>query len=213
MDIYDISLPISEDLPVWPGDPKAELRQLSSIKNGDSSNISQINMCVHTGTHIDAPKHFIDEGKTVDQLPLEKLIGEALVMALDDDVETISETMLANHPQIDLLRQARKVLFKTKNSSLWHTHPGDFQADFVGIDASGAAYLSGLDLDLIGVDYLSVASFQEPSLPHQILLEKGIVLLEGIDLSKVAVGTYTLYCLPILIQGCEGAPARAVLFK
>jgi len=213
MDIYDITLPITEDMPVWPGDPPVSIRQLSAIKDGDSSNVSQIQMGVHTGTHIDAPRHFLNDGKTIDQLPLHKLIGDVLVIALADDVDTISAEVLRNHPQKIHLEQARKILFKTKNSSFWHTHPSDFHEDYVGIDRSGAAYLSHFDLDLIGLDYLSVASFQETTVPHQILLEKEIILLEGIDLSKVPEGVYTLYCLPLSIQGSEGAPARAILVK
>lgn len=213
MDIYDISLPITESLPVWPGDPPVAIHQIFKIENGDSSNVSQIQMCVHTGTHIDAPNHFLNEGKTIDQLELDKLIGETLVMALDESVRTISAEVLANHLQSKLLKQTRKVLFKTKNSSYWHTHQGIFQEDYVGIDTSGAEYLSKLDLDLIGVDYLSIAAYNDPDMPHQVLLQKEIILLEGIDLSEVPEGMYTLYCLPLLIAGCEGAPARAILVK
>ncbi len=213
MILYDISLPITEDIPVWPGDPSVMINQLSAIVNGDSSNVSQIQMCVHTGTHIDAPKHFLDNGKTVEDLPLEKLIGETLVIVVDDDVKTISEEVLIHHPRNALINKAHKLLFKTKNSFYWHEHPNVFQDSYVGIDASGAAYLSHLDLDLIGVDYLSIASFDETTIPHQILLEKEIILLEGVDLSQVPEGVFNLFCLPLLLVGCEGAPARAILIK
>ncbi len=213
MDIFDISLPISEDMPVWPGDPAVAIRQVSMIENGDSSNVSQIKMSVHTGTHIDAPKHFLNKGKTIDQLVLDKLIGEALVMALDEHVRTISAEVLSNHPQSKLLEHARKVLFKTKNSLYWHSCQSVFQEDYVGIDTSGAEYLAKLDLDLIGVDYLSIATYHDTDVPHQVLLQKEIILLEGIDLSEVTEGIYTLYCLPLLLAGCEGAPARAILVK
>ena len=213
MKIFDISLPISEDLPIWPGDPKVSLQQLSAIKNGASSNVSKVKMSVHTGTHIDAPRHFLDAGKTIDQILLEKLIGEVLVIALDDDVEVISKDILINHPQNLFLHHTQKVLFKTRNSSLWQTDATSFQADYVGIDTSGAGYLAAFDLDLIGVDYLSIAAFHDTTRPHQILLEKEIVLLEGINLSNVPAGTYTLYCLPLLIANCEGAPARAILIE
>jgi arylformamidase len=134
-------------------------------------------------------------------------------LALDDDVGTISAEVLSSHPKSNLLEHARKVLFKTKNSSTWHTHQGIFQEDYVGIDTSGAEYLAKLDLDLIGVDYLSIAAYHDTDLPHQLLLQKEIILLEGIDLSEVPEGMYSLYCLPLLIEGCEGAPARAILIK
>jgi arylformamidase len=213
MKIHDISVPISEDLPVWPGDPNVALRQLSNIKDGEISNVSQIRMSVHTGTHIDAPKHFFDSGKTVDQVSLSKLIGKTLVMEIQDSVDAISEKVLMAHPQRELIEQSKKVLFKTRNSSLWQSNPSTFYEDYVGIDASGAAFLAELPLDLIGVDYLSVAPYEETTKPHLILLEEEIVLLEGINLSEVKEGEYTLFCLPLLISGCEGSPARAILIN
>ncbi len=211
MNIYDISVPISEDMPVWPGDPKVALRRLSNIKNGDTSNVSQIRMSVHTGTHIDAPKHFLDSGSTINEIPIEKLTGRTLVMEMPDTVAVISEDVLMSHPQREVLEQARKVLFKTRNSSLWVNAEGSFHEDYVGIDASGAAYLANLSLDLIGVDYLSIAPYENTTKPHLLLLEKDIVLLEGIDLSAIRQGEYNLYCLPLLISGCEGSPTRAIL--
>jgi arylformamidase len=211
MRIFDISVPISEEIPVWPGDPRVTLRQLSSIKAGDHANVSQIRMSVHTGTHIDAPKHFIDSGNTIDQIPLEKLTGGVLVMDLGTEITHISKDVLMTHPQIEQLMKASKVLFKTRNSSLWKTHPRTFQEDYVGIDSSGADFLSTMDLHLVGVDYLSIAPFNETLEPHQTLLGKDIVLLEGIDLSEVSGGIYKLYCLPLNIKGCEGSPARVIL--
>jgi arylformamidase len=200
-------------MPVWPGDPKVALRRLSKIKDGEMSNVSQIRMSVHTGTHIDAPKHFIEMGSTVEEIPLEKMLGRTLVMEIPDTTEVISEQVLMSHPQREALEQANKVLFKTKNSTLWNSSEGLFDEDYVGIDTSGATFLSKLPLDLIGVDYLSIASYNDTTKPHLILLEKEIVLLEGIDLSKVKEGEYTLYCLPLLISGCEGSPARAILME
>lgn len=211
MKIIDISLPISPQMAVWPDDPPVELRQLSAIKNGDDANVSQIQMSVHAGTHIDAPNHFIDSGKTIDELPLEKLIGQVLVMEIDSEVDIITENVLSTHVSTELLKTAKKVLFRTRNSSLWKSHPTDFQSNYVGIDKSGASYLAKLNLDLIGMDYLSVTSFTETIEPHQILLAKDIILLEGIDLSSVPGGVYQLFCLPLNIEGCNGAPARAIL--
>jgi arylformamidase len=200
-------------MPIWPGDPDVNLRQISKIADGENANVSQIQMSVHTGTHIDAPRHFIDSGATVHEIPLEKLIGETLVMHIPDHVAIITEDVLKLHPQSDLLSQSNKVLFRTRNSSLWHIHPHTFQTNYVGLDTSGAEYLSKLGLDLIGIDYLSIAPYKLTTEPHMILLQNEIVLLEGIDLSTIPEGIFTLFCLPLFIFGCDGAPARAVLIS
>ena len=211
MKIYDISVPITPDMPVWPGDPAVDLQQVSAISSGESANVTHLFMSAHTGTHIDAPKHFIDNGKTIGQIPLEKLVGEVLVMQIDDSENVISDLVLQSHPGIDLLEDAQKVLFRTRNSKLWHQSPSEFRKDYVGIDASGAEFLANIGLDLIGIDYLSIAPYDETLTPHQILLAEDIVLLEGLDLSNVPTGIYELYCLPIHLPGCEGAPARVIL--
>jgi len=211
MNIFDTSMPIRSDMPVWPGDPSVTLSQLSAINEGASANTSQIQMCVHTGTHIDAPKHFLDNGKTIDQIPLEKLVGEAIVLTIEDQEDVISAAVLQKHPDSKFLSTTRKVLFKTSNSKRLHTDPTTFYQDYVGIDTSGAEFLSQFDLDLIGVDYYSVATFNETRAPHQIFLRQEIVLLEGIDLTDVSGGLYRIICLPLNIAGCEGAPARVIL--
>ncbi len=211
MKIYDISIPIRPDMPIWPGDPSPVVRSIASISAGDIANLTQIAMSVHTGTHIDAPKHFIDSGKTVDQIPIDKLIGEVLVMVINDREKVITEKVLKSHPNRALLEKAKKVLFRTRNSSLWHAFPDAFHQDYVGIDTSGANYLNLLELDLIGVDYLSIAPYEETEAPHKILLGSETVLLEGLDLSKVPSGIYELFCLPLMIHECEGAPARVIL--
>jgi arylformamidase len=168
-------------------------------------------MSVHTGTHIDSPKHFIDNGKTIEQIPLEKLVGNVLVMAFEDETKVINKQALENHPKFESLLGVKKVLFKTSNSSHLLLKQENFSEEFVGIDKSGGKFLANLNLDLIGVDYLSVASFRETDEPHQILLKNEIVLLEGINLHEVPPGDYKLYCLPLLILGSDGAPARTIL--
>ncbi len=211
MKIYDISSPIEPTMPVWPGDPPVSIHEISKIEAGDDATVSEIRMSVHTGTHIDAASHFIEGGQTIDQIPFDKLVGEVLVLNINQNVKCISERILRKHPLNNLLVKAKKVLFKTKNSRYWHEHSSEFHEDFVGIDVSGAEYLSFLNLDLVGVDYLSIAPFAETTQPHQILLAKEIVLLEGINLISIPEGVYQLYCLPLKIIGCEGAPARVIL--
>lgn len=213
MKIYDISLPISPRMPVWPGDPPVELKQMSSIEKGDHANVSQIKMSVHTGTHIDAPNHFINSGKTINQLPLEKLIGQVLVIEIDEEIDILTESVLTHHQDWRILTGQKKVLFKTRNSSLWKTHPTAFQSDYVGIDKSGADCLASLGLDLIGMDYLSVTPFNETLEPHQVMLAHDIILLEGINLSEIGRGIYQLFCLPLNIENCDGSPARAILIQ
>ena len=212
-EIYDISVPISPNMVIWPGDPKVTVRQVSSIAQGSESNVSQIRMSVHTGTHIDAPKHFLDEGKTIEHISMQKLTGRVFVMAFNENVPVITEEILKQHPKIDELKNVRKVLFKTRNSKLWHDGANEFREEYVGLDHTAAQFLVDLDMALIGVDYLSIAPFSETKEPHKILLEKEVVLLEGIDLSEVQEGFYELYCLPLLLHGCEGSPARVILIS
>jgi arylformamidase len=211
MKMYDISLPITPSMPVWPGDPPVQMERISNISDGENANVTFVHLCAHTGTHIDAPKHFIEIGKTIEEIPLEKLIGQALVLHIAEDVRVISSAVLEGHPQNAQLLKAKKVLFRTRNSALWSAFPSSFVEDYVGIDASGAAFLAELRLDLIGVDYLSVAPYKATYEPHHILLSQEIVLLEGINLSEVPQGIYQLFCLPLMLSGSDGAPARAIL--
>jgi arylformamidase len=209
--IYDISTPISSNTPVWPGDPPVSLRHLSEIEEGDNATVTEVQMSVHTGTHIDAASHFISGAQTVDQIPLDKLIGQVLVLDIDPAENVITKKVLKSHGLHQKLLAARKILFRTRNSNLFQASSPTFQTDYVGIDSSGAEYLVQFKLDLIGVDYYSIAPFTETREPHVILLEKEIVLLEGINLSSVAEGFYQLFCLPLNFIGSEGAPARVIL--
>ncbi len=174
--IYDITLPITPEMAVWPGDPKVTLRRVNSLEKGDSSNVTQIRMSVHTGTHIDAPLHFLEDGKSIGEISLQKLIGKVLVMEMGGDVDVITQTVLEQHPQNEVLKTTSKVLFKTRNSSSLESWGSAFHKDYVALDSSGARYLAQFDLDLIGVDYLSVAAYHDIKIPHQLLLEREMVL-------------------------------------
>jgi arylformamidase len=207
MRTYDISVKITPDLPTWPGDPKIVFESLSQIQNGDSANVTAISMSVHTGTHIDAPRHFLENGITVDEIVLKTLIGRAFVLYLPG-VDLITAAVLE---KAELPPRTRRVLLKTRNSEFWARGVGEFQENFVAVSPDGAQFLADRGVQLVGVDYLSVAPFDEPIRTHQILLDAGIVIVEGLDLSKVSDGRYNLYCLPINLAGVEGAPARAIL--
>jgi len=207
MHLYDISVGISSDLPVWPGDPSIEIERISSIEGGGDDNVSRINACVHVGTHVDAPLHYIEGGASVDTLPLEVLIGRAYVVDLPH-ADKLDETTLEN---AHIPPRTRRLLFKTRNSSLWARGEKEFQTDYVGVDSSGAEWLVRKGIQLVGIDYLSIAPYEKTVEPHRILLEAGMVILEGLNLSEIHRGRYTLYCFPIKIIGSDGAPARAIL--
>ena len=207
---YDISVTLMNGFPVWPGDPEFKLEQFSSIEDGAEANVSRLSMPVHAGTHMDAPYHFIQGGKTIEELPVEVLIGPAQVIQLADSVKVITR---------DLVRRAgiqsgiERVLFKTGNSQYWIHASGQFHPDFTAMDADGAQAIVELGIKLVGIDYFSIAPFDASVPTHTVLLMNGVVILETCNLSQVEPGLYTLAALPIKLGGCDGAPARAVLIS
>lgn len=207
MRIYDITLTISPRIPTWPGDPAAVIERVEKIEEGANANVSRIDMGVHTGTHVDAPFHFLTDGSTAEKMSLKVLTGRAYVLFLPD-VDVIDAAVLQ---AAEIPPRTRRLLFKTRNSQYWANQNGEFQTDFVGISADGAQYLVDRGVKLIGIDYLSVAPYKESRPTHEILLQAGTVLVEGLDLSQVSQGRYTLYCLPLKLAGSDGAPARAIL--
>ncbi len=208
MRTYDISLTVSPDLPVWPGDPKVTLERVSAIEAGDEANVTHLSMSAHTGTHVDAPCHFLADGTPVHELDLRMLMGRVFVLHLPD-ADLITADILRN---AEIPPRTRRLLFRTRNSEIWRTAPAhDFQQDYVALSVGAAEYLVARGVKVVGVDYLSVAPFHDTVPTHQILLRSGVVVIEGLNLSAVSEGRYTLYCLPIKLQGADGAPARAVL--
>ena len=210
MKIFDISLPISPSLPVWPGDPPIVLEQVESMDRGAHVNISRLSAGVHIGTHVDAPHHFLNDGLTVEQLPLDVLTGPCYVTQLPDGVEAITAEALGG---ISLPAETTRLLFGTSNSHLWARGGQEFQEDFVAVTEDGAHWLVDHGIKLLGVDYLSVAPYGDSIPTHRILLEAGVVVVEGLDLSAVPRGFYDLYCLPLKLLGSDGAPARAILIQ
>jgi len=210
MKIHDISLTITPKIPVWPGDTNVWLERVERIENGDMDNLSQIKMGVHTGTHIDAPYHFVQEGIKVDALSLDTLVGECQVIQVGEEIEKITASVISG---ANISPQIPRVLFKTRNSGHWLRSEYEFDRDFVGISEDGASALVDLGMKLVGIDYLSAAPFDSSKPVHDILLQAGIILLEAADLSKITPGIYTLICLPIKLGETEGAPARAILIE
>jgi len=209
MKIYDISLTLSESIPTWPGDRGAEFKKLLYLSKGEMANVTAIKMSAHTGTHVDAPCHFLKDGYSVEKLSLEVLVGKAVVVeALDAKIITKEVLEGVNIPP-----NTERLLIKTRNSEQWASGATEFIEDYVAISADGAEYLVDQGVKLIGADYLSVAPFDRLVATHQILLKAEVIILEGINLIEVSPGNYTLYCLPIKIAGSDGAPARAILVE
>jgi arylformamidase len=209
MRIYDISQTIKSGMPVWPGDQDVRLEWLSQISKGGAVNLTEIHMCAHAGTHIDMPSHFLDQGQSLDDLDLGILIGKARVVSVPHEVETINGAFLKNIP----LEGVERVLFKTKNSVLVRGDSDSFHDNYVALDASGARFLAETGCKLVGIDYMSVAVFEDPEGGHLPLLETGIVVLEGLNLEEVEPGEYQLIALPLKLGGREGSPVRAVLIE
>jgi arylformamidase len=208
--IYDISVPISNELPTWPGDPSVQLTVWRSLSAYDAANVSMLNFGAHTGTHVDAPAHFIDGAAKIESLSLDVLIGPAPVIEAPDDLRVINEEFVLAHCAPDTTR----VLFKTRNSAFWSESEPVFHTDFTYLDLNAAQRLVEQGIKLVGIDYLSIEKYDSPNHEtHLALLSYGVVILEGLNLADVPGGNYELICLPLRLRTSkgDGAPARVVL--
>lgn len=210
MQIYDVSVPLSAATPTYPGDPGIEIKEWLTLANGDVANVSLINFGLHSGTHVDAPAHFIAGGSRVESLPLESLIGEAEVVEVANDVRVIDADFVA----ANCAQGSQRILFKTRNSTFWNETQDGFREDYTYIHPDAAKLLVEAGVKLVGIDYLSVEQFKSEKFEtHHVLLSSGVVILEGLDLRAVPSGRYELLCLPLKIAGGsgDGAPARVIL--
>lgn len=205
--IIDVSVALGHSLPLWPGSPGISTRAFKSRALGDPANASELRMDVHCGTHVDAPRHFVDEGRTVDELDLSQLTGRTFVAQVGDAVEISS----ADLEQSQIPPAAERVLLRTLNSSAPDLYSTPFREDYAALSPDGAAWVRDRGVRVIGIDYLSIQRFHDPPDAHEILLNAGIPIVEGLDLSCVAAGWYEMLCLPVLINGAEAAPARVAL--
>jgi arylformamidase len=204
--IYDISVPIRSGGIVYPGNPEIDITLQQAVAKGAGANVSAIRFGSHTGTHADASRHFFDDGQPVDQIPLDRLIGPALLVSFPDTVRAIGAAELKAHD----LRGRTRILLRTRNSALLSQK--QFVPDYTYLAPDGAEYLVDKGVELVGIDYLSIEQFHSGHhQTHRTLLAKSVVILEGLDLSVPPPGEYQLICLPLRIEGCDGAPARAVL--
>lgn len=205
--IYDISVPIRTGGLVYPGNPAITITLQQAVSRGAGANVSELDFGSHTGTHVDAPRHFFDEGIGVDQIPLDVLMGPALVLEFGDDIRAVGREHLEGHD----LTGVERLLLRTRNSG-YLTQDPVFHQDYTYLAPDGAEYLVSKGIRLVGVDYLSVEQFHSGHhRTHLTLLGANVVIVEGLDLRGIGTGTYQLYCLPLRIEGCDGAPARAVL--
>lgn len=203
--LLDVSVPLTAGMPAYPGNPDFELQPVKRIAEGSSSNVSRLVMGTHTGTHVDAPRHFIEDGAGVDALSLDLLIGRARVVDIPKRGGIGVEELAAIG-----LREDIRLLIKTPNSALWNGE--GFHQDYTYVTEDGAKYLVGQGVKVVGVDYLSVEQFKKAGAPaHRALLSQGVVIIEGLNLSEAEPGMYEMYCLPLRVAGGDGAPARVIL--
>jgi arylformamidase len=202
----DVTVPISDGMVHWPGNPPVSLRRVLRIDHGDSANVSALSLGVHTGTHVDAPVHFLSGGQDVRAIDPAVAIGPARVLAISDAVSVTRAELEHARP-----RPGERLLLKTRSSAqAWHDEA--FREDFVYVSADAAQYLVECGVPLIGVDYLSVGGFlADGEATYRALLEAGILIVEGLDLTRVARGAYELLCLPLPLAGSDEAPARALV--
>lgn len=208
MKIYDVTVAISNTVPIYAGDPTASVTAVKSIADGDSANVSQLSFGAHTGTHIDAPNHFIDGTRRIHELDPHKLIGSCRVVQVPEDVIEIEPEHVGN------ISGAERVLFKSRNSAFWSEPERGFRRDYTYLTPATAQMLVDNGIVLVGIDYLSIEKSGSPGHPvHVTLLEKEVVILEGVDLRAVEPGDYEIICLPLkyIGGGGDGAPTRTLL--
>jgi arylformamidase len=202
----DVSVPLRPGMVVWPGDPPVRIERISAIADGGVVNMSAISMCLHTGTHVDAPLHFLEGGRSLEEMPLDALSGPARVI----DIRSPKAIRVREFGALRI-RRGERILFKTRNSArCWRA--GEFCRDYVYLTREAATELVRRGIAAVGIDYLSIGAPNEEGYEvHRMLLGAGIWIIEGLDLSSVPAGRYELICLPLKVPGADGAPARALL--
>jgi arylformamidase len=202
MEFIDISMPVKEGMPVYEGDPGVVIKSATSVsKHG--VRLSKLQMSTHAGTHIDAPAHFIEGAREIDKKDI--IIGKAKVCEFDCDA--IGEEELKDCG----IEKGDVVLLKTRNSQILNN---EFTKDFAYLTQSGAEFLVKKEVRAVAIDYISIEQYGVEGHPvHKKLLSNDISIIEAVDLSKVAAGEYTIYCMPLKLEGVEAAPARCILIK
>ena len=203
----DVSVALHSGMAHWPDNPPVDISLMLALARGDGANVSKISMGSHTGTHMDAPRHFFENGKGIDTLPFDATIGRARVIAIDDVVSIKPEELEPHN-----IQSGERILFKTRNSVDQRLASDTFYEEFVYISHEAASYLAERGARTVGVDYLSVGGYtKDGAATHHALLGAGIWIIEGLDLSHIQPGNYEMICLPLKITDGDGAPARAIL--
>jgi arylformamidase len=206
--IHDISIPVRNGGLVYPGNPEIVIEAQQAIAKGAGANVSRVSFGSHTGTHVDAARHFFDDGETVDEIPLERLMGPAYLIAVDESRSSVG----ANDLERQDLGGHKRILIRTRNSSF--VDDQDFDRDYTFLAPDGAEFLVSKGVELVGVDYLSIEQFHSGHhRTHRTLLEKNVVIVEGLRLGGIPPGQYELVCMPLRLEGLDGAPARAILIE
>ncbi|MFQ5902696.1 MAG: cyclase family protein [Candidatus Binatia bacterium] len=209
MQIHDITLALKPGIPSWPGEQNPLFKPIAEMAKGDVANVTLMSFASHTGTHVDAPSHFLSGGSTVDAMPLETLVGKALVVEIAQEDHISAATL----EKAGISQGTERLLFKTRNSQLWHSP--EFNRNFCAVTLDAANWLVDHYIKLVGIDYLSIEPFDTPPEhpTHIALLKAGVVIIEGLDLRAIPPGEYTVVCLPLKAFGLDGAPARVVLLE
>jgi arylformamidase len=200
----DVSVPIRHRMVHWPDNPPVEIDQVQHLEHGHEATVSRLSLGVHSGTHVDAPVHFMIDGVGVDRVPFERLVGPARVI----DFREI-ERIHRQHLESMEFRAGDRVLFKTANSGRWDEP--NFRTDYTCLSLEAAQYLAKCEVFTVGIDYLSIGSMRRGVQTHVVLLQAGVCIIEGLDLSPVQAGWYDLICMPLRLEGLDGSPARVVL--
>lgn len=208
--IYDITLPLTENITNYGGDKKPVFSTAARTTGSFTITTTTIALSVHTGTHVDSPKHMDPQGDGIDLVPLEVLVGSCAVVEVSGDVSSITAEFLAKHE--DAIAKHKRVLFKTRDSCRWADAQHEFIPDYVYLAGDAASWLVQRQVKLVGIDYLSVDPYMDEEMPaHVALLKAGIAIVESCDLQGVPPGEYELICLPLRLVGLDGSPARAIL--
>jgi arylformamidase len=208
--MHDVTMTFCPEMPGWPLNPGPDIRPLRAMHAGAHNNVTLVDFHVHSGTHVDAPRHFVADGYGVDRIPLDVLVGSCTVVHFPD-APVITPEMLGG---LDLPEGVTRLLLRTRNSEFLDDFAQGFRADYTALTPEAGRWAVDRGIRLLGIDYLSIERYKEPhNATHRVLLENEVILLEGLDLRGIAPGTYDLYCLPVKIRDCDGAPARVILIE
>jgi arylformamidase len=208
--IIDVTLPIRPGMLTYPGDPIVAIEQTSDMRKGDLSNLSVISLSTHTGTHVDPPIHFVEDGATIDALALDALVGPAHVV----DMRGVGSIGASELDTLDLPDGVDRLLFLTDWSARWAEPSPTFPDTVTAVSTEGAGWLVDHGIRVVGTDFISIETAADPTFPvHRALLGAGVAIIEGLDLRDVPAGRYTLWCLPLKIHEGDGGPARVVLVE